>query len=82
MMSRQDLNQCAQADINACDPKDLVDLKDVTIDASLPVPERIDRFLAQVRNPYLFKVDGLVVKVNYGGSKNLSSSLSSLMIPQ
>ena len=56
MMNRQPLEQCARTDINACNPRDLVDLKDVTIDESLPVPERIGQFLDQVHNPYLFAV--------------------------
>lgn len=82
MMSRQLLAECALADINACNPQDLVDLKDVTIHANLPVPDRISLFVDQVRNPYLFKVDGLVVKVNFGGSRSLRSALSSLLMSQ
>lgn len=82
MLSRQELEQCRNADIMACDPKELVDLGDVRIDTSLPVQERMDSFLQQVRNPYLFKVDGVVVKVNYGSKKNFTSALSTLLGPQ
>lgn len=82
MMNRQMLAQCAHADINTCDPKDLVDLQNVTIDTSLPVSQRIIQFLHQVRNPYLFKVDGVVVKVHFGGDKPLASTLAGLLISQ
>ena len=81
MMNQQTLAQCAQTDINTCDPKDLVDLRNVTIDTALPVSMRINQFLDQVHNPYRFKVDGVVVKVNYSGGKRLSSTLASLLSP-
>ncbi len=82
MMSKTDLERCARADLHTCCPRDLVDLKDVTIDTSLPVAQRIDRFLDQVRNPYLFQVDGLVVKVKFAGSKRVSSALGTLLSHQ
>lgn len=82
MMNRQMLAQCAHADINTCNPKELVDLQNVTIDTTLPVSQRINQFLNQVHNPYLFKVDGVVVKVNYSGDKHLSNTLARLLIPQ
>lgn len=82
MMNRQMLAQCARADINTCDPGDLVDLQNVTIDTTLPVPQRISQFLHQVHNPYLFRVDGVVVKVHFGGGKPLASTLAGLLISQ
>jgi len=47
------------------DPDSLVDLCDVEIDTSLPVPERIKSFLEQVKNPYYFRVGDVVVHVKY-----------------
>ena len=82
MMTIQELAQCANADIATCDPSKLVDLKKLTIDPALPVSDRMNRFLEQVRNPYLFKVDGIVVKVHFAGAKPLSASLAGLLIPQ
>ena len=82
MMNRQSLKQCAHADINTCNPGDLVDLQDVTIDTTLPVSRRISQFLHQVHNPYLFKVDGVVVKVHFGGDRPLASTLAGLLMRQ
>ena len=53
------------SDIMACDPNLLVDLRDVEIDTSLPVQKRMEQFLRQVGNPYLFRVDEIVVKTSY-----------------
>ena len=72
-----------QTDLLACDPEALVDLRDVRIDPSLPVRERMASYLDQVGNPYLFRVDGLVIQATYlpGASRRLSDALPGLLIP-
>ena len=77
------LEQYRKADIMACDPDLLVDLREVHIDTNLPVPRRMERFVQQVGNPYLFKVDGLVVKASYlpQANRRLSDALPGLLIP-
>ena len=77
------LEQFRNADIMACDPDLLVDLRQVHIDTALPVPWRAERFVQQVGNPYLFKVDGLVVKATYlpQANRRLSDALPGLLIP-
>ena len=81
--SKAALEHCLQTDIMACDPDALVDLKDVRIDTSLPVRERMQGFVQQVGNPYLFKVDGLIVKATYlpQANRSLSDALPGLLIP-
>ena len=72
-----------RSDLMACDPERLADLKDIRIDTSLPVRERMVGFLEQVGNPYLFKVDGLVIKATYlpQASRSLSDAIPGLLIP-
>ena len=43
----------------------LPDLRDISVDSSLPVRERAGAFLRAIGNPYLFRVDDVVVKVNF-----------------
>ena len=76
------LEQYRNTDIMACDPDRLVDLREVHIDTNLPVPRRMVGFIQQVGNPYLFKVDGLVVKASYlpQANRRLSDALPSLLI--
>ena len=71
------------ADLMACNPETLVDLQDVHIDTALPVRKRMERFVQQVGNPYLFKVDGIVVKATYlpQASRMLSDAIPDLLIP-
>lgn len=43
----------------------LVDICDVKIDTSLPVPERIKSYIDQIKNPYYFRVGDIAVHVTY-----------------
>ena len=81
--SKKAMERCANADIMACDPDKLVDLREVLIDTSLPVQKRMERFVQQVGNPYLFKVDGLVIKATYlpQANRRLSDAIPGLLIP-
>ena len=46
----------------------LVDIRDVKIDRSLPVEERMKSYIEQIKNPYLFKVGNTVVRVSYANT--------------
>lgn len=78
-MTIQELAQCARADLEASHPGDLVDLNDISIDSGLPRHRRMADYLDQIKNPYLFQIDGTVVKVQYGSGKSLTASLISLL---
>ena len=69
------------ADLMNCSHDELVELKDIRIDTSKPVPERMAAFLNQIHNPYLFKVDGLIVRAVYppDAKCRFSDAVSSLM---
>ena len=77
------LEQQRNSDIMACDANMLVDLREVKIDTSLPVHKRMERFIRQVGNPYLFRVDGIVVKASFlpQMGRSLSDILPGLLIP-
>ena len=70
-----------QADLRSCDPNDLVDLCDIQIDASLPLRERMKRYRQQIRDPYLFKVDDLIIRAVYPpeAKSRLSDAIASLL---
>ena len=46
----------------------LVDIRDVKIDRSLPSEERIKSFIEQIKNPY--QVGDTVVKVSFANTQN------------
>ena len=47
----------------------LVDIRDVKIDRSLPVEERMKSYVEQIKNPYLFKVGNTIVRVSYANTE-------------
>ena len=47
----------------------LVDIRDVKIDRSQPVGERMKSYVEQIKNPYLFKVGNTVVRVSYANTQ-------------
>ena len=47
----------------------LVDIRDVKIDRSQPVEERVKSYVEQIKNPYLFKVGNTVVRVSYANTQ-------------
>ena len=44
-----------------------VDLHDVKIDPSKSVVDKMNDYFEQIKNPYLFKVGDVRVKVSFGG---------------
>lgn len=56
--------KCSTAD------EQLVDIRDVKIDRTLPTEERIRSFVEQIRDPYRFKVGDVVVKVSFANTQN------------
>lgn len=47
----------------------LADIRDVKIDRTQPVEERMKSYVEQIKNPYLFKVGNTVVRVSYANTQ-------------
>ena len=78
-MTRDELRKCCSADIMTCCAENLVDLNRVEVAADLPVVNRMEHYMDQIQNPYLFRLDDLIVKVTFGGKRDISSVLAGLM---
>jgi len=50
---------------NPSDCTELVDIRDVSVDKTLPKHERIAEYLRQIVNPYHFKCGKFTVSVKY-----------------
>jgi hypothetical protein len=59
---------------------ELVDIRDVVIDKSLSLEERVRSYVEQIKDPYCFKVGDVVVRVSYAGKdKSLTDSFTSMI---
>ena len=47
----------------------LVDIRDVKIDRSMSVEDRMKSCVEQIKNPYMFKVGNTVVRVSYANTQ-------------
>lgn len=79
-LTLNDLEMLRNADISACNAEKLVDLRNVTVNKRMPLDERTSNFIEQVRNPYLFKVDNTLVKVEFGSGKDFAEMLTDVIM--
>ena len=56
MFNTQMLADMRQQNIKEVNADDLVDIRTVSVDTSLPPEQRMMNYLEQVKNPYLFRV--------------------------
>ena len=56
-------------DVRTVDPAMLVDIRDVSVNTSLPKEERLLDYLEQIKNPYCFRVGKTVVKVSFANTE-------------
>lgn len=54
--------------------EELRDLEDVTVDASLPVEERVRSFAEQIGDPYHFTTHGVEVRLSFAGQIPIEGS--------
>lgn len=78
MLNYFDLINLKTVAIADCSKDSLVDLHDVKIDPSKSVPEKMNDYFEQIKNPYLFKVGDVRVKVSFGGERPFTDALGSV----
>lgn len=76
MISKQQLQEMQLVDPKSVSKDDLVDLRDVVLDRTLPLQLRFLDFVRQVKNPYLYKVGQIEVKIDKGGSIRFTDALA------
>ncbi len=80
-MDRQGLKELADVDIRTVSKDSLVDIREVTIDQSMGREERIADYIRQVKNPYCFCCDGVIVKMSFEESgETLEDKLASYVM--
>ena len=53
----------------------LVDIQDIKIDKNLPVKDRVKSMVRQLKNPYRFKYNNIIVHINYVGQDSLEDRI-------
>lgn len=54
---------------NSVDIEELAEIQDVIIDTSLPKLERIKSYIEQIKNPYCYRCDDMIVRVSFANTE-------------
>jgi hypothetical protein len=80
-MTADELTRLRDISVTEVDRNNLVDLRNIKINEKLSVEERISSFMEQIKNPYCFKVDGVVVKVAFSpGGKSFKEQFEQMIL--
>lgn len=64
-LSEKELDAMASVDVRTVDRDTLTDLRDIVINAKLPVEEKLAAFAKQTKNVYVHRIGNYVVKVRF-----------------
>lgn len=64
-LTKERLEEMAAVDVRTVDISTLTDLRNIEIDTSLSVPQKLDAFARQANNIYVNRIGEYVVKVRF-----------------
>lgn len=70
------LKEMAQIDIHTVEKESLVSAEDVQIHTELSDRERLEDYIRQIKNPYCYLSNGVIVKISFAGRDTLEECLS------
>lgn len=71
----------AHTDINTVSKESLIDIKDITVNMDKGKQERITDFIQQIKNPYCFICNGIIVKISFSNNgQTLEEKLDSYFL--
>ena len=78
-LQNHSLMNAARLIFNTCKVKDLPDVTNLKIDVEEPIINRARKYFMDIKNPYIFRVGDIGVKINCSGDKNLSDSIMNIV---
>ena len=78
-MTKKELEKLKNVDIKTVKKEDLVDISTVKINTNLPVKERVEDYIRQIKNPYCYLDHGVIVKLTFSGDKDMEECLRSIV---
>ena len=77
---KEKLDRCKKIKLEDIDPNDVDEITDLKIDKRKSSNERILDFLNKVKNPYVFKVNGTLVRIGFSETnKTADDCLTSVL---
>ena len=75
MISSDALARMRQQNIKEVNKDDLVDIRSVVVDTSLPPEQRMMDYLEKIKNPYCYRCGDAVVSIHFADKGNSLDSL-------
>ena len=79
MFTKLQLDEYRKVDFNTCKMNDLIDVANLKIDMNEPIISRVTEYFQVVKNPYIFRVGDIGVKINCSGNKTLVDSIVNII---
>ena len=70
---KEKIEKCKSVEMNSINIDDIPDIKDLNISKKKSSKERILDFLCKAKNPYIFKCDGVIVKISFSDNSNMTA---------
>lgn len=70
LLKNIDFEKLKNIDIRTVDKEELVDIKDINIDSTLPYELKILSYIEQIKNPYCYRMGDVIVKIEFDESEN------------
>ena len=77
MLTVAELERLRNVPITECAERK--DICDIEVEKTLPKAERMERYLEEIKNPYLFRAGDVVVKIEPKGKVRLCDALSRIL---
>ncbi len=77
-MLRDKLAAWRTADISSCAPGELIDITTVRVDDAMPMATRMENYIRDIKNPYLFRVGDTIVQIEFTGGTSLQNRMETL----
>lgn len=75
------LQLCKNSNIKYIQKNEIDEINNVSIDTNLPKVDRIMNFLDKVKNPYMFIINGMKVKMEFTPTgKNITECIETLIM--
>lgn len=70
---KEKLERCRNVNLDDVKLEEVDEITDIKIDRRKPSEERILDFIMKTKNPYIFKVNGKLVKINFSKNTDLTA---------
>ena len=77
--TKQAVQEMQAVDVRTVDKNTLVDIATVTLNENLPRQECIREYIRQIKNPYCYLSNGVVIKVSFAGKRSIEDCLKNAM---